>query len=264
MTSRPDWTELTRFALVLADASGKAILPLFRQPIAIDTKPHHNWDPVTEGDRAAERAIRALIERHYPDHGINGEEYGIKPGRSAFTWVLDPIDGTRGFVAGMPTWTTLIGLTYEGKPAVGVMNQPFVGEAFFGNPHGAWHKRGDVTDDIRARSGISLDHAIGGTTAPEQYRSPEDRAAFDRLKARLKMMRYGGDAYFYSLVAAGCLDIAMDAGLQAYDIAALIPIIEGAGGTVGSWSGADPSQGGNVIAAGSRALLDEALIAMSA
>jgi myo-inositol-1(or 4)-monophosphatase len=262
MTPSNDWEEFTKFALALAEAAGRAILPHFRQDLAVDVKPHYGWDPVTEGDKAGERAIRKLIEERYPDHGINGEEYGMKPARAPYTWVLDPIDGTRGFVLGMPTWTTLIGLTFEDRPIVGVMSQPFVGEAFYGNPRGAWHARGGKTKSLRTRNSIKLSDAMAATTSPEQYRSDSDMQAFARLSQRVKMMRYGGDAYFYAVLAAGHLDIAMDAGLQPYDIAALIPIIAGAGGVIGSWSGTNPAQGGDVIAAGSQALLEEALAAM--
>jgi myo-inositol-1(or 4)-monophosphatase len=264
MTYQPNWAELTEFALALAKESGKAILPLFRRDTPIDTKPHHGWDPVTEGDRAGERVIRRMIEERFPDHGINGEEYGRKAGKAPFTWVLDPIDGTRAFVCGMPTWATLIGLSFEESPMLGVMSQPYVGEIFYGNPDGAWLLHDGTSMKLASRMSVRLDAATAGTTAPEQYRSDIDQAAFGRLCAQVKMMRYGGDAYFYALVAAGQLDLALDAGLQPYDIAALIPIIKGAGGVIGSWSGTDPAQGGNVIAAGSAALLDEAVAAMTA
>jgi myo-inositol-1(or 4)-monophosphatase len=221
------------------------------------------WDPVTEGDKAGERVIRKMIEDRFPDHGINGEEYGVKEGKSGFEWVLDPIDGTRAFVSGMPTWATLIGLYFEGKPMVGVMNQPFVGDMFYGNPHGAWNNYRGTVEAIRTRQGVALANAAAGTTAPELHRSSKDQAAFQALRKKAKLMRYGGDAYFYALLAAGHMDIALDAGLQAYDIAALIPIIEGAGGAVGSWSGSVPAEGGNIICAGSAALLREAIEVMN-
>ena len=183
--TQPDWAELTRFAIALARASAaEAILPYFRQNTAIDVKDGPVWDPVTEGDRAGERVIRQLIESHYPDHGIHGEEYGIKQGRSAFTWVLDPVDGTRAFVSGMPTWATLIGLSFEGKPIVGVMNQPFVGDMFYGNPQGAWHTYRGATAAIATRQGMPLARAALGTTAPELYRSDEDQRRFQTLQGR--------------------------------------------------------------------------------
>lgn len=263
MSVEPDWTHLTDFALELARASGVAILPYFRQNTAVEAKPHHSWDPVTEGDKAGERAIRQLIEEHFPEHGIHGEEYGRKEARSPFTWVLDPVDGTRAFVCGMPTWTTLIGLTYEGRPRLGIMNQPFVGELFLGTPSGAWNIHGKRRTALKVRPCASVREATAGTTSPEQYRQESDAAGFRRLASTVKMMRYGGDAYFYSLLAAGHLDIAMDAGLQAYDIAALIPIIEGAGGVAGSWSGSDVRQGGNVICASSQHLLEAAVAIMA-
>lgn len=264
MTKAPDWQELTRFAIELARVSATEILPFFRRNTAVEVKDGPVWDPVTEGDRAGERAIRKLIEEHYPDHGIHGEEYGVKEARSGFTWILDPVDGTRSFVCGMPTWATLIGLSFEGRPAIGLMNQPFVGDLFYGNPEGAWHDyRGD-TQPIRTRRGVRLAAAAVGTTAPELYRSEADRAAFARLKAAAQLTRYGGDAYFFAVMAAGHIDIALDANLQAYDIAPLIPIVTGAGGAVAEWNGGNPAEGGNVITAGSRPLLDEALATMHA
>jgi len=259
----PDWAELTRFAITLAEASAAAILPYFRQNAAIDVKEGPVWDPVTEGDRAGERAIRHLIEAHYPDHGILGEEYGLKEGRSAFTWVLDPVDGTRAFVSGMPTWATLIGLSHEGRPAVGLMNQPVVGDMFFGNPGGAWHSYRGVTSAITTRKGVPLSRATLGTTAPELYRSDDDQRRFQSLKSRAQLTRYGGDSYFYCLVAAGHMDIAMDCGLQTYDITPLLPIVTGAGGVAAEWTGGDLSRGGNVVTAGSPALLAEALAIMA-
>ncbi len=263
MGAPTDWTDLTNFAMALARASEAEILPYFRRNTPIEVKPHTAWDPVTEGDRAGERIIRKMIEEHFPDHGINGEEYGVKEGKSGFTWVLDPVDGTRSFVCGLPTWATLIGLTFEQKPVVGVMNQPFVGDLFYGNPHGAWNNYRGTIEPIHTQKDTGVASAAAGTTAPELYRREPDQKAFRNLQKAVKLMRFGGDAYFFALVAAGHMDMALDAGLQAYDIAALIPIIEGAGGAVGSWSGDNPADGGNVICAGSKALLDEAIEVMS-
>jgi myo-inositol-1(or 4)-monophosphatase len=246
---------LLEFARELANAAANAILPQFRKNIAIDVKQAKDWDPVTEGDRAAERAIRSIIEGHFPDHGIIGEEYGTKPGSSAYTWVLDPIDGTRSFVIGMPTWATLIGLYRDGKPLLGVMNQPYVGDMFYGSPEGAWLDHRGSIQPIKCRAGVALSQAAAGTTSPHLYAPTSN---FEAMRKSVQLMRYGGDAYFFSLVAAGHLDLAMDAGLQIYDIAALIPIITGAGGVVDTWDGKDPSQGGNILAASSPALLDEA------
>jgi myo-inositol-1(or 4)-monophosphatase len=260
MTIASEIAELTQFALQLADASGEIILPQFRKNIAIDVKAAAEWDPVTEADRSAERAIRDLIEKHYPTHSIIGEEYGVKQGTSPYSWVLDPIDGTRAFVIGMPTWVTLIGLYRDGKPLLGVMNQPFIGEKFYGNPQGAWHQRNGHTQKIQVRKPVGLKSASAGTTTPHLYSKYPN---FEKLRTSVTTMRYGGDAYFFSLLAAGHLDIAMDAGLQVYDIAALIPIIEGAGGVVGTWTDNDPHQGGNILAASNQKLLDEAVSVMN-
>jgi myo-inositol-1(or 4)-monophosphatase len=259
MTNHAEIKELTDFALKLADLSGAVILPQFRTNLPIDIKPGQVWDPVTEADRSAERIIREEIEKAYPTHGIIGEEYGIKTGSSAYTWVLDPIDGTRAFVIGMPSWVTLIGLYKDGVPLLGAMNQPFIGERFFGNPDGAFHQRSNQTTKIRVRAGVPLAKASAGTTAPQLYK---DHTGFQKLSTTVTTIRYGGDAYFFSLVAAGHLDIAMDPNLQIYDIAALIPIIKGAGGIVGSWTNNDPSQGGNVLVASSKALYEEARAVM--
>jgi myo-inositol-1(or 4)-monophosphatase len=259
----PDWQELTNFAIALANASAIEILPYFRQNAAIAVKAGPVWDPVTEGDRAGERVIRKMIEKQYPEHGIHGEEYGIKEGRSAFTWILDPVDGTRSFVCGMPTWATLIGLNFEGKPVVGVMNQPFVGDMFYGSPEGAWLDHRGETRAIRTRAGIDLSAATIGTTAPELYRPGTESAGFERLRKKAQLTRYGGDAYFFAVMAAGHIDIAMDANLQAYDITPLLPVVTGAGGVYAEWTGGDAAKGGNVMTAGSQALLDEALAVMN-
>ena len=242
------WQELTVFACHLAEAAGAAILPHFRKNTPIDVKAHETWDPVTEGDRAGERAIRQLIEERYPDHGIVGEEYGSKPARSDFTWILDPVDGTRAFVIGLPVWATLIGLYEKAVPKIGVMYQPFVGDMFYGNPAGSWLNHRGHVEKLCVRPASKLADAALGTTSPHLYKGP-DASNFENLRNQVKVTRYGGDAYFFSLLAAGHLDIAMDAGLQIYDIAALIPIIRGAGGIVESWDDRDVSLGGNVLAA---------------
>ena len=259
MTTNSEIEDLTQFALELAAASAKIILPQFRKNIGIDNKLATGWDPVTEADRSAERVIREMIESKFPNHGIIGEEYGIKSNLSTYSWVLDPIDGTRSFVIGMPTWATLIGLYRDGQPLLGVMNQPFVGEMFYGNPNGAWHHHNSKTEAIRVRAPLPLSKAALGTTSPYLY---DDHSNFENLRKSVTSHRFGGDAYFFALLAAGHLDIAMDPKLQIYDIAALIPIIKGAGGVVGSWTDNDPAQGGNVLCATSQGLLDEAVAVM--
>jgi histidinol phosphatase-like enzyme (inositol monophosphatase family) len=254
-----DWTELTTFALELAEASAARILPFFRSTNRIDIKAGVGWDPVTEADRAGEEVIRRMIEARFPDHGIIGEEYGVKEARSQLTWILDPIDGTRAFICGMPTWATLIGLNVKDRPTLGLMNQPYVGETFYGNPDGAWSRHRGNTTRLAVRPPRPLAEAIVTTTAPELYRSEAEKAVLQAMTAATRLTRYGGDAYFFCLMAAGQVDIAMDAHMEIYDIAPLMPIIEGAGGVVTTWTRGNPSKGGNVIAASSRVLLDEAL-----
>jgi myo-inositol-1(or 4)-monophosphatase len=159
----------------------------------------------------------------------------------------------------MPTWATLIGLNVDGEPSLGVMHQPFVGETFFANPEGAWTRYRDTTERLAVRPTRPFAEATLTTTAPELYRTSLEKAALQRMTAAARLTRYGGDAYFFCLLAAGQIDVAMDARMEVYDIAPLIPIIRGAGGVASTWSGGDPSRGGNVVAASSRSLLEQAL-----
>ena len=253
----PDYRHFAEFAISLANESATAILPLFRKNVPVTVKAAAEWDPVTEADKSAERIIRHRIEVAFPDHGIIGEEYGTKEAKSQYTWVLDPVDGTRAFVIGMPTWGTLIALCENGRPVVGIMNQPYVGDMYFGTPEGAWLLRHGKREAISVKNTVALSEAMAGTTTPHLYQN-KHAAGFERLRSQVKAMRYGGDAYFFCMLASGHLDIAMDCGLQIYDIAALIPIITGAGGYVGTWDGENPALGGNIIAASSKPLFEEA------
>jgi myo-inositol-1(or 4)-monophosphatase len=258
----PDWQDLTDFAIALAREAALAIIPHFRQNAQVDEKAGAVFDPVTEGDRAGERVMRAMIEDRFPGHGIHGEEYGVKEGQTGFTWILDPIDGTRAFICGMPTWGTLIGLNFEGKPVIGLMNQPWVGEVFYGNPQGAWVDHGGDRRPLKSRAARALKDCIMTTTAPELYRSDTEKAVLRYLGAATRMTRYGGDAYFFCAMAAGQIDIAMDARMQPYDIAPLMPIITGAGGVVCTWDRGDAAKGGDIISAGSQEVLEKALAVM--
>jgi myo-inositol-1(or 4)-monophosphatase len=255
------WDELTDFALELSRAAAAAILPHFRQNTPVQVKLAEHWDPVTEGDRAGERAIRHLIEKTYPSHGIIGEEYGEKTGSSGLTWILDPVDGTRAFVIGLPTWATLIALCEDGVPRLGVMSQPFIGDTFFGNPSGAWLDHRGKRQAISVSTCPLLANAKAGTTAPHLFAGP-NATALANLQNSCKLTRFGLDAYSYCLLASGHLDLALDPKLQVYDIAALIPIVRGAGGAIGSWSGHDVHKGGDVIAAANDALLEQAIATM--
>ena len=255
---------LSDFACTLADTAAEISLKHFRAGVGVDNKlGGDQFDPVTIADRDAETAIRALIEERYPDHGILGEEHGTKAGTSALTWVLDPIDGTRSFIAGVPLWGTLIALNDGTKPAVGVMDQPYIGERFVGRPGKTELLRNGQRSTLRTRSCASLSDAILGCTDPNMFTEEGELAAFAKVRSIARLTRYGGDCYFYSLVAAGHADLVIESSLQPYDIQALIPIIEGAGGIVTDWKGGDPQEGGRVIAAGDKRVHAEALEILS-
>lgn len=256
--------ELVEFALHLARESEQKILPHFRADTMVSNKEETGFDPVTAGDTAAERLMRDMIEQCYPDHAIFGEEFGTKDGTAPYTWILDPIDGTRSFIFGSVVWATLIGVTYDHTPILGVMNQPYVRETFFADRRGAFCRRDGKDRRLAVRPARSLSEALVTTTAPALYKTPREHAFLTRMQAQARSIRYDGDAYFYCLLAAGHIDIALDAGLKSYDIAPLIPIIEAAGGIVSTWSGEPATNGGNIIAAASRELYDEALALLEA
>ena len=241
----------------LADVAERETLPRFRTGAAVSNKLRGGFDPVTEGDRAAERAMRALIERRFPRHGIVGEEFGTTIGDD-WTWVLDPIDGTRAFVSGLPVWGTLIGLLHDGRPRAGLMAQPFTGERFWCAGNGAFGSwRGGERRLATSRVG-DLAQATLMTTDPRLFGVGE-RTAFERVEGAVRLSRYGCDCYAYAMVAAGEIGLVIESGLQTYDIAALIPIIEGAGGVVTDWQGASAARGGRVVAAANDALHEQAL-----
>lgn len=255
-----DINELKHVAHALADAARSVILPYFRaSDLAADNKLTAGYDPVTAADREAEQAMRAVLAQMRPQDAILGEEFGTQAGRSGLTWVLDPIDGTRGFVAGTPTWGVLIAVGPDSGPVLGLIDQPYIGERFEGaagaarviGPHG--------THAIRTRKSRSLERAILFTTFPE-VGTPADRTAFEAVARHVQLVRYGMDCYAYALVAAGQVDLVIEAGLNAYDIQAPIALIEAAGGIVTDWQGGPVHAGGRAIAAANaevhRAALD--------
>lgn len=252
--------ELATFALELADAAAAVTLPHFRSGLAVDHKDgHFKFDPVTAADRDGEAAIRKLIMERYPDHGILGEEHGQHAGTSGLTWVLDPIDGTRSFISGVPLWGTLIALNDGTRPVIGLMDQPYIGERFIGRPGGSELIGPQGTMPIRTSTCTKLEDALLGNTDPGMFKVDAEKAAFRDLSSKVKLRRFGGDCYFYCLVAAGTLDLVVESSLQPYDIQALIPVIENAGGVVTSWSGGDPQMGGQVVAAATPELHEAAL-----
>jgi myo-inositol-1(or 4)-monophosphatase len=256
--------DFASFVDMLATHSGDAILPFFRTSLAArDKSTNGSFDPVTEADRAGEVAMRRLINANFPSHGIVGEEFGIERREAEYIWVLDPIDGTKAFICGLPTWGTLIGLTRHGHPVYGMMNQPFSHERFSGDGKVARYEGPAGRRLLRVRDCPSVSRAVISTTHPGMM-APAERLRYDRLEARAKLSRYGGDCYAYAMLAAGHIDLVVESGLKPYDIAAMIPIVEGAGGIVTSWSGGDASGGGDVIAAGDRRAHEEALAILNA
>ena len=256
--------ELEAFALDLARAAGAAILPLFRAEHGLENKAPAGaaFDPVTAADRGAEAAIRQAIAARFPDHGVLGEEYGADRTEAEFVWVLDPIDGPRAFVAGLPVWTTLIGLRFQGRPVVGVIAQPYLDEIFIGAAPGSRLIRQGQTRTLAVRPCPRLSEAVIATTDPALFQGGE-AGAWTQVRAAARLARLGCDAYAYAMVAAGAIDLVIEAGLKAWDIDAAIPLLEGAGGLVTDWRG-DPvgRDGGQVALAGDPACLDEALIAL--
>ena len=244
------------FAYRTAVAAGEAILPHFRQPLDVDNKDRvGGYDPVTIADRAAETVIRDAIARAYPAHGIVGEEQGRHEGREPWTWVIDPIDGTKSFVLGQLHWGTLIALSDGARPVVGVAYQPFVGEAFDAC-HGAtaeW-RRGAERRVLSTRRCASLADALVVTTDPRYFSAPREAAAFAAVTECARFTRYGGDLYCYTQLAMGLCDVVIETALKAYDIQALIPLVEAAGGAITDWRGGRCHDGGDVLACGDREL----------
>ena len=246
-------SDILTTAHAMADAARAAILPHFRAAgLAAENKLADGFDPVTVADRAAEQAMRQVLAERRPDDGIFGEEFGVSEGSSGLHWVLDPIDGTRGFVSGTPTWGVLIALSDENGPKFGMIDQPYIGERFWGGkgeaalaaqmtgPHGG--------GSLQARGGRPLSEAVLFTTFPE-VGSEAERAGFQSVEQQVKLTRFGMDCYAYALLAAGQIDLVVEAGLQPYDIQAPIAVIEAAGGIVTDWQGGPAHQGGRVLAA---------------
>ncbi len=243
----------------LADAARVETLRYFRKPgLAADNKETDGFDPVTQGDRAAEEVMRAIIETRRPKDGILGEEFGTKPTKSGLTWVLDPIDGTRGYLSGTPTWGTLISLHDGQNPVLGVIDQPYIGERFIGG-WGEARMTGPHWDRALSVSKVTeLSDAIILTTFPE-VGTREEAAGFHRVASQCKLTRYGMDCYGYALLAGGHVDLVIEAGLQSYDIQAPIAVVEAAGGIVTNWLGGPVDQGGQAVAAATPQLHAEAL-----
>ena len=263
--------DFSAFVDRLAQVSGDVILPFFRTNMgANDKSSGGSFDPVTEADRGAESAMRKLIREHFPSHGVIGEEFGAEKADAEFVWILDPIDGTKSFISGLPTWGTLIGLLRHERPVFGMMAQPFTRERYSGDGRAAKLRTpafapGDrigadwATRAIRTRACPDLSQATLMTTSPRLLASDAHREAYARVESQVRLVRYGGDCYCYCALAGGHVDLVIESGLKAYDIAPLIPIVQGAGGVITDWRGDDASKGGAIVAAGDPRMHEAAL-----
>jgi myo-inositol-1(or 4)-monophosphatase len=239
------------FAHRLADAAGEVIRPYFRRSLTVSDKGSAGiFDPVTEADKRAEEIVRELILENFPQDGILGEEFGDRPGSTGYRWVIDPIDGTRAFIAGQPLWGTLIGLEEDGEPVAGILDQPYLRERFVGMDGGAELRTAKGIVGLKTRECAWLGEAVLCTTHPVAHFSEEERALFTKVERAARLSRYGGDCYGYGLLAMGCIDLVIEARLAYWDIAPLIPIVEGAGGILTDWQGKPWRAGANVLAAG--------------
>lgn len=245
--------EFLQFMHRLADASDRVTHQHFRNEIGVENKEVGSFDPVTVADRGAEEVIRALIEEHYPAHGIIGEEYGSIRTDAEYVWVLDPIDGTRAYISGLPIWGTLIGLLHQEKASFGMMSQPHTKERFFGDGKQSFIRYGEHVRPLITRPCDAIDNATMFTTSPALF-DDRERPLYDRVEAQVRMPRYGTDCYGYAMIAAGQCDLVIESGLQIYDIAALIPIVHGAGGIITDWQGGSAEQGGQILACGDKQL----------
>ena len=260
---------LEDFILRLNAEAAQVILPLFRADHGLENKASHGaFDPVTAADKGAEAAIRQLISKTFPDHGVIGEEYGEDRTDAEFVWVLDPVDGTRAFVAGLPVWTTLIGLRYQGAPVLGLIGQAYLDEAFVGSKAlGSRLIRGETSLPLSVRACPQLSDAVIATTDPGLFDAHE-AAAWTDVRAKSRLARFGCDAYAYAMVALGKMDLILETGLKSWDIEAAIPVIEGAGGIVSDWHGrpigATPAlAGGPMAIGGDQACLEQALACLT-
>jgi myo-inositol-1(or 4)-monophosphatase len=255
--------KLISFAHRLADASGAVIRPFFRQRI----DGPHSFDPVTEADQGAERAIRAIIDRDRPQDAILGEEYGEKPaGLSAnkWRWVLDPVDGTRAFITGRHEWGSLIALEHDGVPVLGILDQPVLGERFLGVNGRSHLLVGDTRTVLKVRACEEMGAAILCATDPSSYMDTGQQAAFARVQAQVRMTRYHGDCYIFAMLAMGFVDMVIEGPLKRWDIAALIPLVEGAGGVITNWEGEAWRDGDKVLACGDRRIHEQAIRLLAA
>lgn len=259
MTQTPFDADVARVAGLMADAAREVILPYFRSSaLQADNKLSVGFDPVTEADRAAEKVMRDILAAERPDDAILGEEFGTQDGTSGLTWVLDPIDGTRGFISGTPTWGVLIAVSDDQGPFYGMIDQPYIGERFEGSPKGATLSGPHGDRALQTLPGRDLSEAIVFTTFPEVGEAA-DAKGFHDLAARARLTRYGMDCYGYALLAMGQIDLVIEAGLAPYDIQGPIGVVQAAGGIVTDWQGGPAHGGGRALAAANPEIHAQAL-----
>lgn len=266
MTETRDQDQMFALMRRLAGAAASVILPHFRVGTAVADKdagaPGTAFDPVTEADRAGERAMRAVLAEAAPDDAIVGEEYPETAGTSGWTWYLDPVDGTRAFVAGLPSWTTLIGLADpSGMPVFGCIDQPALGERYLGGPDGAVLDGASGSSPLKVSACGDLREAVISTTDPFIF-TPAEEGAWTHLRHTARITRYGLDAYAYARLAAGTVDLVAEGGLKPWDMAALVPVVRGAGGLATDWTGKPARLGAQIVCAASEPVLEQALLAL--
>jgi len=254
----PATAELLDFAVRIAEEAGRISLKYFRAPLAVSSKSDSSFDPVTRADRETEARLRQLITASFPEHGIVGEEHGITEG-GRMRWIIDPIDGTRGFISGSPMWGMLLGLMDGDEPVLGVIHNPFLRETFYGSEAGAYYRSHEGERAMHTRTRESLSEAVLYCTHPAMFNDERSRAAFERVDAACQFSRFGSDCYGYALLAAGYADLVVEDSLEPYDVIPLIPVVRAAGGVISGWDGGSPLQGGRIIAAGNPALHEQAL-----
>lgn len=243
----------------LADAAGRVVIPFYRTALLPDNKADEgaSFDPVTAADKASEEAMRRLIKARYPEHGIIGEEYGNDRPDAEYVWVLDPIDGTRAFLSGMPTWGILVGLMHRGKAAAGMIDQPYLRERFWGDGMTAWASGFRGERRLQTRNAASLADAIVWVSSTFTN-DPARQAIVEALRPHVRILRYGSDCFSMAMLADGNIDIVIETGLEIYDIAATVPVVTGAGGIISGLDGRDAVDSASIIAASSPTLHEAA------
>lgn len=255
MNNLPGFEFFKQLAQIIEDTS----LPFFRHSLSIDNKEKNGFDPVTIADRETEIALREYIHQERPDDGILGEEFPTLKGLNDRLWVIDPIDGTRSFISGMPIWGSLVGLTEQGNAVAGMLAQPFTQEIYYscGKEAYLYTARDGRHKKLSASSCTSLANATLFSTAPELFEG-NDKVRFQSLTQKVRLTRYGADCYAFAMLASGFVDLVIETGLKPYDIMALIPIIEQSGGVIKQWNGGKAEDAGNIIAAATPQLFEAA------